>query len=89
MADASVNPTPIRLSKPNDLTRSRGLWQDALLRLTHHRLAMFGLLILLITLFLALFRTSSGHLCPRKNGFHRPFCAAIASAHLRNRRFWA
>jgi peptide/nickel transport system permease protein len=34
---------------------SRGLWRDALRRLFRHRLAMFGLAILLVTLILALF----------------------------------
>ena len=73
MADASVNPVPIRLSKPNDLTRSRGLWQDAFLRLTHHRLAMFGLVILLITLFLAVFGPVLVIYAPEKMDFTTRF----------------
>jgi peptide/nickel transport system permease protein len=53
MANASA--TPIRLSKPADVQKSRGLWGDALYRLTRHRLAMFGLAILIVTVLLALF----------------------------------
>ena len=53
MTDATV--TPVQLSKPADVSRSRGLWQDAFYRLTRHRLAMFGLVILVVTTLTAIF----------------------------------
>ena len=73
MADASV--APIRLSKPNDLKRSRGLWQDAFSRLMRHRLAMFGLVILLITVVAAIFGPNLVAYTPDKMDFTTRFGA--------------
>lgn len=42
----------------SDNLRSRGLWRDTFWRLRRHRLAMFGAVILLITVFLAVFGPS-------------------------------
>ncbi len=71
MADATV--TPIRLSKPAEVRRSRGLWQDAFFRLTRHRLAMFGLVILLITTVAAVFGPSLVIYAPEKMDFTARF----------------
>ncbi|HVU11833.1 MAG TPA: ABC transporter permease [Phototrophicaceae bacterium] len=53
MSDATVSPAPVRLTKARQAARSRGLWSDAFRRLTRHKLAMFGLVIILITAIFA------------------------------------
>ncbi len=71
MADATV--TPIRLKTSVDSKRSRGLWRDAVYRLVRHRLAMFGLVILIITIIMAVFGPTLAAYKPEKMDFTARF----------------
>ena len=73
MSDTAV--TPIRLEKSAHEDKSRSLWQDALFRLTRHRLAMLGLAILIVTVIMALFGPNIAAYQPDKMDFKVRFGA--------------
>ena len=77
MTDATI--TPIRLSVPEDVRQSSGLWRDAFARLRRHRLAMLGLVILIITIIMAVFGPTLAIYAPDKMDFKVRFGAPSLS----------
>ena len=67
MTDAAIS--PIRLSEPADDRQSSGLWRDAFSRLRRHRLAMLGLVFLIITIIMAVFGPNLAAYAPEKMDF--------------------
>lgn len=74
----NVTVRPIQLAEPDSVVKSRGMWQDAAVRLIRHRLAMLGLVILLITTLLAIFGPTLVIYIPDKMDFSVRFAPPSA-----------
>ncbi len=77
MSEAAI--APIRLGTPEEARQSRGPWQDAFSRLVRHRLAMIGLVILIITAVAAVIGPNIVAYKPDKMDFKVRFGAPSAT----------